>query len=245
MDSGFYAACTALKSRTEALDTIANNLANASTAGYRARHNVFSSMLATAGGAQLSDLNQTTNNYGVLSSTRLDLSQGALQKTGNDLDVAISGPGFFAVQTAAGVRYTRNGNFHSSSKGQLVTASGDPVLGDKGPIAIVGTPVSISPDGTISANGAVAGHLRVVEFASTSDLTSVGENYYSAPALAGKPATASTLEQGALETSNVNPVISVVEMISAQREADTMRHVLTMFDSEMDKTAAQDLPHIG
>jgi flagellar basal-body rod protein FlgF/flagellar basal-body rod protein FlgG len=245
MNSGYYAACTGLVSRTEALDTIANNLANVSATGFRARHNVFSSVLATTGNASLSTLNQDANDYGVLSGTRLDTSQGAVTHTGNDLDVAIEGPGYLSVQTAGGPAYTRAGNLRVSPQGQLVTAAGDPVLGDNGPITIVGSPVSISTDGTISTNGAIAGHLKLVEFDPSLDLKSAGGNYYTAPAGAAKAATTSQVNQGALEGSNVNPVTSVVELISAQREVETMRRVLTMFNSELDKTAAQDLPHVG
>ena len=143
MDSGFYAACTALVSRTQALDTIANNLANASTVGYRNQQNIFSSVLEQAGGATGGAVNQAINNYGMLSGTTLDETQGTLQKTGNDLDVAIQGPGFFSVKTAAGEMYTRNGSLQVSSKGQLVTAAGDPVLGEKGPISLPPGSVSI------------------------------------------------------------------------------------------------------
>src|ERR1035441_7234168 len=124
MSSGYYAACTGLMSRTEALDTIANNLANVSTAGFRASHNVFSSLLATTGDSSLSALNQDANEYGLLSGTQLDATQGALVPTGNDLDLAVEGPGYFAVQTAAGTVYTRGGNFRVSPQGQLVTAAG-------------------------------------------------------------------------------------------------------------------------
>ena len=245
MNSGYYAACTGLVSRTEALDTIANNLANVSTTGFRGRHNVFSSMLASTGNSALSVLNQDANDYGVLSGTRLDSTQGALERTGNDMDLAIEGPGFFSVQTTSGLAYTRGGNLHVSPQGQLVTAGGDPVLGDKGPIPVVGTPMSISADGTISVNGAVAGHLKVVEFGPAVELKSVGETYYTAPAGSEVAATKSNVRQGMLESSNVNPVTSVVEMISAQREVETMRRVLTMFNSELDKTAAQDLARVG
>ena len=146
MNSGYYAACSGLMSRTEALDTIANNLANVSTAGFRASHNVFGSVLATLGNSPLSALNQDANDFGVLSGTQLDTTQGALVRTGNELDLAMEGPGYFAVQTATGPVYTRGGNFRVSPQGQLITASGDPVLGDNGPITIIGTPVSISTD---------------------------------------------------------------------------------------------------
>ncbi|HEY0309013.1 MAG TPA: flagellar basal-body rod protein FlgF [Acidobacteriaceae bacterium] len=246
MNSGYYAACTGLVSRTEALDTIANNLANTSTPGFRARHNVFSSVLAASGGDDtLSMLNQDANDYGILSATRMDSTQGALTKTGNDLDVAIEGLGYFSVQTSGGEVYTRAGNFRVSPEGQLITAKGDPVLGENGPITLVGTPISISADGTISAKGAVAGRLKVVEFDSTTELQSDGSMYTTAPTGMAKMATNSSVRQGMLESSNSNPVTSVVELITAQREVETMRRVLTMFNSELDKTAAQDLPRVS
>jgi flagellar basal-body rod protein FlgF/flagellar basal-body rod protein FlgG len=232
-------------SRTQALDTIANNVANVSTAGFRASHNIFSSVLATTNDSPLSVLNQDANDYGVLSGTQLDTSQGSLTRTGNDLDVAMEGPGYFAVQTASGAAYTRGGNFRVSPKGQLITGAGDPVLGDTGPITIVGEPVSISTDGTISVNGAVAGRLKMVEFAPGVDMQSAGGTYYKAPAGTAVVATNSQVRQGMLESSNVNPITSVVELITAQREVETMRRVLTMFSTEMDKAAVQDLPRVS
>jgi flagellar basal-body rod protein FlgF len=237
MNSGYYAACTGLMARTEALETIANNLANVSTVGFRASHNDFSSLLATTGNSPLSVLNQDANDYGVLSGTRLDTSQGALVKTSNDLDLAIEGPGYFAVQTAAGTVYTRGGNFRVSPAAQLITAAGDPVLGDNNrPITLVGGPIAISPDGTISTNGAISGRLKLVEFAPTVGIKAAGT---------AVPAQKSQVRQGMLESSNVNPVTSVVELITAQREVETMRHVLTMFNTELDKTAAEELPRLS
>jgi flagellar basal-body rod protein FlgF len=246
MNSGYYAACTGLMARTEALETIANNLANVSTTGFRASHNVFSSLLATTGESPLSVLNQDANDYGVLSGTRMDISQGALVKTNNDLDLAMEGPGYFVVQTAAGPLYTRGGNFRVSPVGQLITAAGDPVLGDNNrPITIIGAPVTISPDGTISTNDAISGRLKLVEFAPTVEIKSVGGTYSEAPAGSAVPARTSQVRQGMLESSNVNPVTSVVELITAQREVETMRHVLTMMNGELDKTAAQELPRLS
>jgi flagellar basal-body rod protein FlgF len=246
MNSGTYAACTGLAARTLALETIANNLANVSTAGFRARQNNFSSILAATGNSPLSVVNQDANDYGVLSATSLDTTQGALEHTGNELDLAMEGPGYFAVQTAGGPVYSRGGNFRVSPLGQLTTAAGDAVLGEGGgPITIIGTPVSISADGTISANGAVSGRLKLVEFPPGTDIKNAGGTYYTAPPKTEKPATGSQVRQAMLESSNVNPVTSVVQLITAQREVETMRRVLTMFNSEMDKSAAQDLPHVG
>ncbi len=102
MSSGYYAACAGMMSRTAALDTIANNLANVSTPGFRAGHNSFSSLLASADNASISVLNQDVNEYGFLSGTQLDTAQGALVPTGNDLDLAIEGKGYFEAKTSGG-----------------------------------------------------------------------------------------------------------------------------------------------
>jgi len=245
MDSGYYAACTALMSRAQAIDTIANNLANISTAGYRGQHNVFQSVLAQAGSADASGLSRAVNSFGVLRGTRLDLAQGTLERTGNEQDLGIEGPGFFVVQTAGGKVYTRSGNFRVSPKNQLVTASGDPVLGQNGPVTVLGGPLSISSDGTISLAGALAGKLDVVEFPDGTAMTSLGQTYYSAPAGSAKAAENSRIRQGMLESSNVGAVSSVVELITVQREAEMMQRVLGMLNSDLNKVATQELPRVN
>lgn len=245
MDSGYYAACTALISRTQELDTIANNLANASTTGYRAQADVFSEVLAGASNPSGSALDQAMNTFGILSGTTLDESQGALQKTGNNLDAAIEGPGYFEVETTDGQVYTRNGSFQISAHGQLVTGEGNAVMGENGTITMPPGPVSISADGTISSNGAVVGKLKVVEFPAGTQLTSMGNSYYSAPANTAEAATQSSVRQGMLESSNVNPILGMVQLVTAQRSAEMMQRALAMFNSEIDKTATQDLPKVG
>ncbi len=231
-------------SRSQALDTVANNLANTSTPGFRAHHDLFRSVLATASSAPLSTINQAINNYGILGGNRLDLGQGSLERTGNDFDLAIEGKGFFVVQTAAGELYTRNGGFHVSPQGQLVTSEGDPVMGQQGPIAVVDGPFSVGPDGTISVNGAVAGNIKLVEFPDGTQLESVGKTYYSAPVNSAKAATQSGVQQGTLESSNVNPVAGVVELIAVQRYAELMQRALSMFHSDMNGLA-QEISHVS
>jgi len=247
MDSGYYAACTALVARTQALDTVANNIANASTVGFRAERNLFSSVLADAGNASSSTLNPVINSYGILSGTMADTTQGTLEKTDNDLDLAIEGKGYFAVQTANGTMYTRSGSFQLSSKDQVVTASGDLVLGDRGPIVVpTGVKISIAADGTISADGAVVGKVKVVEFPLGTELTNAGNTLYSAPANAVPLATtSSSVRQGYLENSNVNAVSSMIQLVEAQRNAEMAQRALSMFNSEIDKTASQDLPKVS
>jgi flagellar basal body rod protein FlgG len=129
---------------------------------------------------------------------------------------------------------------------QLITAAGDPVLGDNNrPITLIGAPISISPDGTISNNGAISGRMKLVEFAPTVQIQSAGGTYYKAPPGTAVAATKSQVRQGMLESSNVNPITAVVELVTAQREVETMRHVLTMINSELDKTAAEELPRLS
>lgn len=244
MDSGFYAACSALLARNQALDSVANNLANVSTPGYRGEQNVFRSLLSNSPLLQLSSLNRAVNNYSVLGNTTLDLSQGNIDHTGNDLDFAIQGAGFFVVKTGSGEVYTRNGNFHTSAQGQLTTATGDPVIGDSGPIQIVGGPVSVSPDGTISVNGVLAGKMKIVDFPAGAPLEAVGQTYYSAPAKSAVPATQASIQQGSLESSNVNAVSAAVELVTVQRYAELMQRALYLFNSEMNQSATQDLPRV-
>ena len=149
------------------------------------------------------------------------------------------------MQTANGVAYTRNGSFQVSTSGQLTTATGDAVLGPSGPILVAKGAVTISPDGTISSGGAISGKLLVVSFKAPAVPVSRGNGYYTANANAETTTSSTSVRQGSLESANVSSVDGVVELITAQRSAESMRHVLTMLDSEMDKTAAQDLPRVA
>jgi flagellar basal-body rod protein FlgF len=158
------------------------------------------------------------------------------------LDVGIEGTGFFAVQTAAGTRYTRNGSFQVSSSGLLVTAAGDPVLSDvrlgaKSAINLPAGAISIASDGTISVNGAVAGTIQLVDFAPGTSLNSEGGTLLSAPAGSATPVVAPTVKQGSLESSNVNSVTSVVSLIVVQRQAEMLQRAMSLFDSELNRTA--------
>src|SRR6202790_3952835 len=130
MDSGLYAAYTGLLARTQALDTAANNLANAGTAGFRAEKDFFRGVMVDNLGGIVGDsqVGSAVNSFGILGGNRLDFSQGQIAATGNPLDLALEGDGFFGLQTASGVVYTRQGNFLRSATGVLEDGAGDPVL---------------------------------------------------------------------------------------------------------------------
>jgi len=245
MDSGFYAACTGLLASTDALDLTAANLANLSTTGYKAQLEFYRSLEASMGNRRLSPLNQAVNDYGVLGGTAVDLKKGELQKTGNDLDLAMEGQGFFVAKTPAGIRYTRNGNFHTDADGHLLTATGDPAMGEEGPVELPSGAITISSDGTISQQGAVVAQMKLVDFKPGTALEAEGNSYYTAPAGSEQPADDPRLSQGMLEGSNMNPVAGAVSLITLQRHAQLLEQALSIFHSVFNNAPAQDLSRVS
>lgn len=244
MDSGYYAACAGLVAQTQALELVAHNLANLSTNGYRGQETTFRSLLASRGSAGENPINAVVNDFGVLSGSRLDLTSGSLTPTGNALDMAVAGKGFFTIQSGQDVRYTRDGEFHLTPTGQLVTAEGDTVMGEQGPVILPNGDRSISSDGTISVNGTVVDKLRLAEFALTTNLTAIGSATYTAPPNTALPAVESTVRQGMLEGSNVSATQAVVQLITIQRNADLLSRAMGALDGQLNQVAVQDLPKV-
>jgi len=244
MNSGLYAACAGLLAQTQALELAANNLANLNTTGYKGQVATFRSLLvhASAGPSQ-NAINEAVNNFGVLGDSRTDVMQGSLERTGSDLDFAVQGEGWFAVQAGDRKLYTRNGNFHVDSKGRLATVEGNIVSGAQGAIIIPPGKLSVSNDGTISVDGALAGQLKIVSFAPGSALVPVGNSYFEAAA-GSERAASGKLVQGSLEGSNVNGVTAAVGLVALQRHADLLQQALNAFHSNFNRIAAQDLSRV-
>jgi flagellar basal-body rod protein FlgF/flagellar basal-body rod protein FlgG len=244
MSSGYYAAFSGLLARSEALDAAASNLSNSGTKGFRAEREYFRSAIMGPD-ALNSQLNRTVNDFGVLGGNRLDLGQGSLVPTGNPLDLAIEGQGFFAIQTAAGVRYTRDGQFQRAADGLLTTAQGDPVLDARNqPIRIPTGDVTVGSDGTISVSGAVAANLGIWGFASSDELLPEGVNRYALSAGSKPKAVAAAIHQGSLEGSNQDVIQGTLQLILVQRQAEMMQKALTVFNTDFDKPASEDLPKV-
>ncbi len=245
MDSGDYAATTGLLARMQALDTAAANLANAQTPGYRAEREYFRSVLLGPDAAD-SELGGTVNNYGLLGGDRLSMTQGAVQQTGNPLDLAIEGEGFFMVQTANGPRYTRDGSFHRARNGQLVTEAGEPVLSAaKQPIQIPPGEVTAGADGVLSVAGGTVATIGVFTFPAGTQLTPEGANRYVAPqGVAPASAQSASVRQGAIEAANEDVVQGTLDLVMMQRQAEMMQRALTVFDGQFNKFAAEDLPKV-
>lgn len=245
MDSGYYAAVSGWLARTQALDSAAANLANSQTPGFRAEREYFRSFLASAN-AQVSQVGNAINDFGLLGGSHLSAAQGPLQHTGNALDMAIEGDGFFAIQAANGVRFTRDGSFHRSQSGALVTAAGEPVLSQtKQAIVLPPGEVAVGVDGALSVSGAVFASVGVFGFSADTQLTAEGANRYAAPD--GAVGTASqnfTLHQGELEGANQDVIQGSLNLLMMQRQAEMMQKALTVFHSDFNKTASEDLPRV-
>ena len=244
MNTGLYAACAGLVARTQALDVAAHNLANVNTSGYKAQAPTFRSQLAEAENNVVSNpITQAIDSFGVLGGERTDMAQGTIEHTGSDFDFALQGDGWFVVQSGSERLYTRNGNFHVNRQSQLVTADGKPVIGAQGPILVPQGKLTVSANGTLSVNGGVAGQLKVVQFADASVLTAQGNSYFTAATGRERPANADIV-QGALEGSNVNGVAAGVGLVALQRNAEFLQQALTVFHSNFNRIAAQDLSRI-
>jgi len=199
-------------------NTIAHNLANAETVGYKRRCNTFSMILAAQGTGSKAEVGD-----GVDVDSVLDFTQGNIIGTGRSLDFALVGKGFFVIETPEGPLYTRNGMFRLDSNGQMVDTAGRIVGGESGPITIppnVGlSQISVGNDGSIRAGGAAVGKFRLVDFGeSEKELQQAGINCFHAPADA-KPNAATNLvvKQGFEEGSNVQMVEELVDMIMVSR----------------------------
>jgi flagellar basal-body rod protein FlgF len=257
VNTGFYSAFSGFAARMDALELVANNLANANTTGFKSQKEFYRSFAASLSGTPFATpasgvteaLNQSIHQFGVLGGSRFDLSQGTLETTGNDTDVALQGSGFFAVLTKNGVRYTRNGAFHLDRDRRLVTEQGDPVLGQQPagrnqPIQLPSGTVSVSSDGSISVNGGLVAKLRIEDFPPSANLRSEGSTYFAAPVDATAAPSKAEVRQGMIETSNSDPIRGSVALIDLQRTAQLMEKALSLFHNEFNRTAAQDLPRV-
>jgi flagellar basal-body rod protein FlgF len=233
------------------LDIIANNIANVNTAGYKADNSLFEEFLNTPAHEDNFVGVDRRVSYVQDRGTFRDLSQGSAEQTKNPLDVAVDGSGFLVVQTPAGERYTRDGGLHLNNQGQLVTASGNPVLGTGGTITFQPTDhdINITPDGTISVvegNGrtdSIRGKLRLVSFTDAQSLLKEGFNLFTTGQGSAQPDTKSVVRQGFIEKSNVNAVAEMSRMLEVTR-AYTQISTLLQQQQELQKSAIQQLADV-
>jgi flagellar basal-body rod protein FlgF len=223
MERGLYIAASGMLAEQTRQDLISHDLANASTPGYKPDRTTtasFSEMLLRD-----SSSGQTIGSLGFgarIEKQVTDLRPGALRETGEPLDFAVEGEGFFAVRGAKGVRYTRDGQFQVSGRGGLVTTSGDEVLGARG------QPVRVGDDGTVEGREIGVTQLDAPKRA--------GDNLFTGTA---RGAAKSNIRVGALESSSVDPITTMADMIGSLRVFEAGQRVITTIDSTLAKAANQ------
>ncbi|MBU2698953.1 flagellar basal-body rod protein FlgG [Sporomusaceae bacterium BoRhaA] len=241
MIRGIYTAASGMVAESLRTDTIANNLANVNTTSYKRDVAVtedFDTMLMKRiddGPSSPSTIGEM--GYGSLvNETATIYDEGQINPTGNSLDLAISGKGYFTVQTPNGLQYTRNGSFTRSAQGELVTSEGYRVMGTRGPIHLNGNQITVGSDGSVKVDNVQTNQLQIVQFAN--DRTALRKQGSSLLAATGaeQPARATgSVEQGALERSNVNAVAEMVNLITGYRAYEINSKSVQAHDALLDK----------
>jgi len=249
VDNGIYTAFSGLRAQMEALDVLAHNLANVNTTGFKEQKTFYTMMnqamdpgdqVTPPGAPQL-----------VLTGSALNLTGGSLLETRRDLDIAMTGNAFLAIQTDSGVRYTRNGNLMTDGQLGLTTAEGHPVLGERGPIRLGPGKVEISREGEIwilregefPVNKVRADKLRLVSIEDPGALQKIGNSLFafSEGSPAPAPAPAPEIKQGFLEQSNVNPMLATVRMVEIMRHFESIMRGLNLIANEMNSKSIKTL----
>ncbi len=232
MDRSIFVALSGAMAQQKRLETASYNISNADTAGYKKQGNVFSAIFTDALKA-----------YPVDDGNEVDMTQGAIRNTGNQLDMAIMGNGFFVVKTPQGERYTRQGDFAVNAEGILSTKEGYPVLGEGGEIRIIGEKIVVNEAGEVSGGKKMPkNQLSLVSFDENTKFTKEGQ-YYSV--LSGgvnkTPALGEiSVVQGNLEVSNVNAAKEMVNLIEIIRRYDSQGKMIQTLD-DMTKKAINDI----
>jgi flagellar basal-body rod protein FlgF len=226
MDAPSSVALSGQLARERQMDVLANNIANLSTVGFKGETMLFAELLENTPDGRVSYV----QDHG----TVRDWSQGPLTRTGNSLDVALEGQGFLEIQTAQGIRYTRDGRLKLNAQGQLVDLEGDPVLasGDQ-PISVPqgSGGVTIGQNGTISTDQGTVGSLAVVTFDNLQALVGENDGLFSTDQ-AATPAPDTQVVQGSVEDSNVQPVLEMTRLMEASRAVSRAK---TFQDNESDR----------
>jgi flagellar basal-body rod protein FlgF len=248
MDPISITAASGMRARMESLDMLANNLANASTGGYKVDREFFGLYVSQeAQDADNAGFDGSPDQLPVIEKQYTDYSQGVIHATDNPLDLALSGRGFFAVNGPTGPLFTRNGSFKLTPGGELVTGDGLPVR-TKGGGKIQtrsASPLEVSSDGTVTQDGQALGQLEVVTFDEPKQLGKQGLNYFHQVDPDATPGVSSAeVHQGKLEGSNVGSAESSVRLISVLRQFEMLSKAINI-GSDMDKQALQEVARVN
>lgn len=224
------------------LDVIANNVANIGTNGFKGRTTRYQEFTSPSARANTFMPMDRSVSFVADKGTPLDITAGAIERTGAPLDAAIKGDGYFVVQTPQGERYTRNGSFEINATGQLVTTDGYAVVGESGPIVISPSEsgVNIAKDGTVATLQGQRGRIRLVKFDNPQSLINESANVFSSTTAPQPVGATAQVEAGSLERSNVKPVLEMARLIQVNRSYASIASTLSRMD-ELRRSAIQKL----
>jgi flagellar basal body rod protein FlgG len=246
MDPLTATAAAGMRSRLESLDLLANNLANASTPGFKADRERYT-LYQSAAALNADRPGWPSPQLPLIESNWIDWRQGTLERTGRPLDLALEGGGFFVVHGPSGPLLTRNGNFHLSAAGRLVNADGYEVeTVDKNRIrAEPGLPVEIGPEGAVMQQGTELGRLRLVEMPGGAEAVKRAGLYFSLdlPALSSLPAARAAIRPAHLEQSNAGPAQSAVRLVEILRQFESLQRA-AQIGSEMGRRAVEEVARV-
>jgi flagellar basal-body rod protein FlgF len=234
MSGGIYLAAAGALVQQLRLEVLSNNIANIDTVGYKGDQSVFhipDDAEPDVFEAPIEGI-QTLSPYAPPFTCTIDFSQGAIRQTGNALDVAINGSGFFSIQAPTGVQYTRQGNFTLNREGVLVSQDGYPVMGEGGEITLEAGSVEIDLNGRLVQGGDEVGQLRITDFQDLTQLTKAGNGRFVAPDTAGRQERPedTSVRQGCLEAANVIAIRAMTEMIETSRAFEAYQKIITTAD---------------
>jgi flagellar basal body rod protein FlgG len=223
MSRGFYSAVSAMNAAERQLDVVADNMANAGSRAFKRR---------AIGTSQFKTLLAGRPAVGTNVQTGYDFQQGLLTNTGEPLDLALFGEGFFAIDGPDGEVYTRDGQLHLDPSGEIVTSGGAPVAwaSKRGQVDPAGARLSVDPAGAVRQGNEEIGRLRIVEFEDPTVLRPQPNGMWRAPADVRPLDGSAEVRQGALEGSNVNVLAEMIEMISLQRSYESAANVMRQLD---------------
>ncbi len=246
MENTTYVALSRQATLRRQMDVVANNLANMSTHGFKSGQMMFVEHLTKSKGGD--GLLTPKLSYVRDIATMTDTKPGAIETTGNPLDIAIQGEGFLVVQTPDGEHYTRNGRLQLDNTGQLVNQLGQPILADGGAPLIFApedTEIVISKDGTVSTNNGELGKLRVVRFDNDQKLERTsGAQFTTTEDNPAQDVDTPTVLQGAVEGSNVEPILEMANMITVHRAYDSVKSFIERED-ERQRSMIRDMAAVS
>lgn len=244
MDPLTTTAASGMRARMESLDMLANNIANSSSTGFKADSEFYGMYHAD----ETSEPGlPAPSESPVIEKQWTDFSQGQINSTSSDLDLALMGDGFFTAQTPSGPVYTRDGSFRLSKAGTLETRSGYPVLNSDGkPIHLEQSqPVAVDSEGWIQQAGAQVAQLKIVNFTSPQTLSKQEKSYFLAvKELTPVPAKDTKVQQRGLESSNVQPAQAAVRLVSVMRQFEMLQKAMSI-GNDMNKRAVEDVARVG